>query len=134
MAVKKKTSWRQGLSAFDRQTESQNQITPADIMKYLRGLQLALGSSRMEILMEDQPAEVQNKYSLLRMDVRLLVSELTIARLKQVANKLTEHNVELKKRGKALKKSIVDLASARQVLTSLDKFVSLVSRIAIFLL
>ncbi len=114
--------------------DGEGTIPPKSLLSFLRKLELKLASSQVRALFLDAPPRVQNEYALLQRDVTLLRSRLTITKLKQVAGQLEAHSKELRKRAKLLKQEIDELRSARRVLTKLDKFVSMVSRIAIFLL
>jgi hypothetical protein len=104
------------------------------LLDYLRSLERHLGSSRVAAFFRTQDADTQNEYSLLRGDVSLLVAKLTVSRLEQIAHRLDEHTEELANRAQALKVEIGRLASARKILTNLDRLVSIVSRAAVLLL
>lgn len=109
-------------------------IDPDDLLKYLRALQLALGSSRVEASIEGQPPEAKNDYSLLRADVRRMVARLTAARLRAVASELEQHNKELRTSAAELREEIQSLANIWNLVTSLDKFVGLIGQIAVSVL
>ena len=109
-------------------------ITPQNMIDHLSALESSLGSSKVRAFFLEQSPKVKNEYSLLRWEVTKLVEELKVARLEQIADRINMHTDELKIRAGELKSEIETLSSARKILTRLDKFVSLVSRIAIFLL
>ena len=109
-------------------------MTPEQSIKYLQALAKKLGSSQVRAFFKDQSPRVKNEYSLMRSEVNFLLDELTVSRLDQIANRLDAHSRELNARSKALKKELDDLASARKILTQLDKTISIISRVAIFLI
>ena len=109
-------------------------MTPKQAIKFLQQLERKLGSSRVRAFFRDQSPKVQNDYAMCRGEVTFLLGELTVNRLTLIADRLSAHSTTLNKRAKALKKELDDLASARRVLTQLDKTLSVVSRVAIFLL
>ena len=109
-------------------------VTPEMLMTFLGQLEIKLGESRVRAFFRRQSPAAQNAYSLFRGEVTHLRGELTLARLEQVAERLAEHSATLSTRVRALKTAITDLSSARRVLEGLDRFVGLVSRVAVFLL
>ena len=109
-------------------------MTPNQTLTFLRRLERQLGSSRVRAFFRDQTPKTQNEYSLLRGEVSRLVSRLTISRLTRVTTQLQQHSDEIDKRTAVLKEELDKLASARKILTRLDKVVSIFSRVAVFLL
>ena len=109
-------------------------IDPARLRDLLEQLELELASSRVRTIFRAASNAEKNEYAMLQREVTLLRNRLTLERLAQLANDMANHNTELKKRTKLLKREFDNLATARRLLTRLDKFVSLVGRIAIFLL
>ena len=109
-------------------------MTANQLIDFLQALENRLGSSAVRAFFRDQPPRVQNEYSLLRGDVSFLLGELTVNRLNQVSQQLNAHSAVIAARTADLKKELDDLASARKILTRLDKTISIVSRVAMYLL
>lgn len=109
-------------------------MTPDESIKFLQALARKLGSSKVRAFFRDQSPRVKNEYSLMRSEVNFLLDELTVNRLDQIANRLDAHSRVLKVRADALKEELDDLASARKILTQLDKTISIIARVAMFLL
>ncbi|NNF18045.1 MAG: hypothetical protein HKN70_14975 [Gammaproteobacteria bacterium] len=109
-------------------------MTPKEAIDYLQALERKLGSSRVRAFFRDQTPATQNKYALMRGEVTFLLGELTVNRLTLIADRLESHSDALDARSARLKEELRKLASARRVLTQLDKTISLVARVAIFLL
>lgn len=109
-------------------------ISPKDLRNLLKELELELASSQVRAVFRTASNSERNEYAMLQREVTLLRTRLTLQRLSQLANEIADQNRVLKNRTKLLKKEIENLATARRFLTKLDKFVSIVGRIALFLL
>ncbi|NKB60753.1 MAG: hypothetical protein GKR95_00960 [Gammaproteobacteria bacterium] len=108
-------------------------MTPNQVIKYLQSLNRQLGSSKVRLFFESQPPRIRNEYSLLRGDVSQLLGILSVQRLESVAEQLEAHSKEIESRTEELKEQLKELSSARRILTQLNKAISLVGRIAIYL-